>query len=274
MNIPWSLVRLPPFPPVAMRVLQLVCREPSSLAQLSALIAADPAFSCEVLTIVNSPLYALRTPVTSVLQGIATLGLDRLRGLAVTVGVRAYLGDSAAVPMLRRIWRHCLACALIAEEYAMPGVDSGTAYTAGIMHDIGRVALARIHPEEYEEFLQSGPGDLSETLNRERELFTLDHCELGKRLVVSWNLPSHFIDITSRHHAQREGVGKPDLFGLIRSSCRMADAIGFSAAFPVENCYEELRREFARWGCGLFPAAPEDLFVRIATKINSIEGAC
>jgi len=85
-RVPWSLARLPPFPLVATRVLHLVAKNDSSLHQLSALISTDQAFSSEILTIVNSPIFPIHTTVTSIQQGIAALGLERVKGLAVTVG--------------------------------------------------------------------------------------------------------------------------------------------------------------------------------------------
>jgi putative nucleotidyltransferase with HDIG domain len=274
MKVPWKLVRLPPFPQIATRVLQLVSKDVSSLPELSTLIASDQAFSSEVLTIVNSPLYPLHAPVTSILQAIATLGFDRLRGLAVTVGVRAYLGGAMTNPALRAVWRHSLACALLAEEYAAVGlVNKETAYTAGIMHDIGRVALAAIRPEEYAEFLQSVQEDAVGALSREKELFEFNHCELGRRLVLDWRLPSQFMDVTAHHHRAEESVEKLDLLGAICSCCKMADAIGFAASPSFKCCYEELLGQIPKRARDLFPPSADDLVFRIGTKINSIEAA-
>jgi HD-like signal output (HDOD) protein len=117
-RIPWTHLRIPPFPQIAIRVLQLTNDENVSLRQLSELISSDAAFSSEVLTIANSPLYACRSPITSILQAIAILGSSSLRGVCLTVGVRAYLGHSLSHHSLRAIWRHSLACALIAKQLA------------------------------------------------------------------------------------------------------------------------------------------------------------
>jgi hypothetical protein len=117
-------------------VLQIAAQDESSLHQLSTLISTDHAFSSEILTIANSPLYPVRVPVTNILHGIATLGLERIKGLAVTVGVRAYLGRALKNSSLQAIWRHSLTCALLAEQCAEANmVGKATAYTAGIMHE-------------------------------------------------------------------------------------------------------------------------------------------
>jgi hypothetical protein len=141
------------------------------------------------------------------------------------------------------------------------------------MHDIGRIALAAIQPEEYARFLQSGQKNQCEALNREREIFGVDHCELGRLLVIDWNLPRQFVDITSRHHETTDGSKMSDVLDVVRFSCRMADAIGFGAAPSFESCYKELLNEISKWGATLFPASPEELAFRIATKVSSIESA-
>ncbi len=266
-------MRLPPFPQVATRVLQLVSKNDSSLHQLSSLISTDQAFSSEVLTIVNSPLYPVHTPVTSILQGIASLGLERVKGLAVTVGVRAYLRRAGGCPASPAIWRHSLACAVLAEECAASHLtDKGTAYTAGIMHDIGRAALAVIEPRRYAAFLESVAADPSEVLQRERESFAFDHCEAGRRLAVDWKLPQEFLDIISRHHDDQENGGAFNLLAIIRLSCRLADTIGFTAIPSLKRgSYQELTSALPEWLRDLLPDDPDDLAFRIANKINSIE---
>jgi len=268
-----SSARLPPFPLVATRVLHLVAKNDSSLHQLSALISTDQAFSGEILTIVNSPVFPIHTTVTSIQQGIAALGLERVKSLAVTVGVRAYLGGALKNPSLQAIWRHSLACALLAEEYAASSLmDKGTAYTAGIMHDIGRAALAVIQPGRYADFLQSIQEEPLQVLRREHELFELDHCEAGRRLAVDWKLPISFLNSISRHHADQEAGNAFDLLAVIRLACSMADTIGFSAAPSLKCCsYKKLTNEVPAWVRDLLPIEPEELAFRIAAKINSIE---
>src|SRR5277367_6032052 len=120
--LPWAYLRLPPFPQVAVRVLQLAKNENVQLHQLSDLIASDPAFASEVLTVSNSLLYAPRYPSTTILQAVSVLGANTLQGMCVTVGVRAYLGKAMSKPAMRALWRHDLACAIIAERLASMGL--------------------------------------------------------------------------------------------------------------------------------------------------------
>jgi HD-like signal output (HDOD) protein len=268
---PWAHLRIPPFSQIAIRVLQMTNNPDVSMRKLSDLISTDPAFSSEVLTIVNSPLYAIRTPINSVLHAIAVLGTDSLKGVCLTVGVRVYLGKAFQHESLRAIWRHSLACGLVAQELAMAGSTSkDAAYTAGVMHDIGRLALAVIRPREYAALIMTHSGSPSSMLKGERDLFGFDHCEAGRHLIAAWKLPAEFQSIVSDHHSARPKEGPWRLTDLIKVSCRMADTLGFST-FP--GCevtpYAALLSETPQ--PETFRADMDSLFFEVSSKINALE---
>lgn len=274
-GLPWTHLHLPPFPQVAIRVLQLADGENIQLHELSDLISSDPAFASEVLTIANSLLYAPRFPVTSIQQAIAVLGANHLQGLCVTVGVRAYLDGALSRPSMRAVWRHNLACGMIAELLASSGfMDRHSAYTCGVIHDIGRLALAVVRPREYAVLLGMQSGPPGGILEGERELFGLDHCEAGRRLITDWNLPVDFEAIVSEHHSRGEKNSSWDMNRLVNISCRLADAAGY-AAFP--RCevtpYEELLDELPERERSRFHADLEGLIVEVRGKIEALESA-
>jgi len=244
-SLPWAHLRLPPFPMVAMRVLQLVNKENVQLHQLAELISSDPAFASEVLTVANSPVYALRYPVNNIMQAVAVMGGNALQGMCITVGVRAYLGKSMSQPSMKTLWRHNLACALIAQRMATAsGLEKDTAYTAGILHDIGRAALAVIQPKEYSMLLAHHRGTPESMLEEERALFGWDHCETGLELIKGWKLPEEFASVIAYHHSKEATRTEWNLSRAIELSCRMADAAGY-ASFPGCECspYEDLLAE-------------------------------
>jgi putative nucleotidyltransferase with HDIG domain len=272
-RIPWAHLRIPPFPQIAIRVLQLTNNEDVSMRQLGDLISSDPSFSSEVLTIANSALYANRSPVTSILQAIAVLGTNRLKGVCLTVGVRAYLGKSLHHESFRAIWRHSLACALIAEQLAQEGsMNRHTAYTAGVLHDIGRLAMVVIRPETYDALLMNHSGSPASILPRERGLFGFDHCEAGRHLIVDWKLPWDFEAIVFNHHSLRQKEDAWNLPALISVSCRMADSVGF-AVFPECEVtpYADLLGELPQREDKRFRSDRESLALEVSSKINALE---
>ena len=270
---PWAHLRIPPFSQIAIRVLQLANNPDSSIRKLSDLISTDPAFSSEVLTIVNSPLYAIRSPINSVLHAIALLGTDSLKGVCLTVGVRAYLGKSLQHESLRAIWRHSLACGLIAQELAMAGsMSKDAAYTAGVMHDIGRLALAVIRPKEYADLIMSHNGSPGSMLNCERDLFGFDHCEAGRHLIADWKLPPEFNAVVLEHHSPRRTDGAWDLTEMVKVSCSIAAAAGFPAFAGCEPVsYPDLLEQLPARERRLFYPFVEDLAEEVTSSIQAIE---
>jgi putative nucleotidyltransferase with HDIG domain len=271
--VPWAYLRLPPFPQVAVRVLQLANNENVQLHQLSDLISSDPAFASEVLTVSNSLLYAPRYPSTTIRQAVAVLGANTLQGMCVTVGVRAYLGKAMSYPAMRSLWRHNLACAIIAARIASAGsIDKDTAYTAGILHDIGRMALAVVQPKGYAALLEKHHGTAASMLAAERELFGWDHCEIGQQLIGDWKLPVSFAAVVADHLSERRSDRAWDVAELVKVSCAMASAIGFAAFAGCETLkYPELLAELPAEEQKSFHPDPEVLKGEIAENIHAIE---
>jgi len=235
-KFPWAQLRLPPYLQVAMRVLQLANNENVQLHQLCDLISSDPAFASEVLMVANSVLYSPRYPSSSIMQAIAVLGANTLQGMCITVGVRAYLGRSMNYPAMRDLWRHNLACGVISERVAAAGfLDRDTAYTSGMLHDIGRVALAVIEPKEYSNLLSIHKGSAESILEGEKQLFGWDHCEMGRMLVRDWELPADLEPVVAEHHAPAGDKPAWGMRELVKVSCRMADVLGFPAFHGCER---------------------------------------
>jgi putative nucleotidyltransferase with HDIG domain len=272
-NMPWAHLRLPPFPRVAIRVLQLAKNENVQLHELCDLISSDPAFATEVLTVANSLLYAPRYPSTSILQAVAILGANTLQGMCVTVGVRSYLGKAMNYPAMRSLWRHNLACAIIAQRLASAGIiDRDMAYTCGILHDIGRIALAVIQPQAYSELLETHRGPAGSILEAERELFGWDHCETGRQLIANWNLPEDFEAIVADHLCARRTDGAWDLAELVKVSCALAGSIGYGGFPGCEPAsYADLLDQLPARERRLFQADAETLRNEVAENIRAIE---
>ena len=172
---------------------------------------------------------------------------------------------------LQACWHHTLACAIIAEESAKWGpVDKDFAFTTGIMHDIGRMSLASTHPVPYSQLIESVTGQDCNLLQKERDLFGIDHCQAGRGLVEAWRLPRLFIDVTARHHDT--GILPEGVSAIVRRSCRLADAVGFPVVQPATPLvYADILAEFPEGAQLQLPGTAEDLSSLILAKIKSIE---
>lgn len=226
-SLPWALENLPPFSPVAMRLVALLSDENVHVDQVSRFIAAEPVFAARVLQLANSPLFALARQVTSIPQAVIVVGLERVKAIALTRAV----GDFVA-PVLRRkalaaCWRNTLAGAVLAEALApLWRADAGAAYTGGLLRDIGRLALMVKYPEAYANAIEIARDSGAALIETERNLFDLDHCEAGRWLVGRLFLPEEIARCVVHHHDGEIPDGW-DLVELVRAADRLADALGF-----------------------------------------------
>jgi len=268
----WDPHGIPPFPAIALQALNLKSGTDASLPALCDLIRSDPAFSTAILRIANSPLVAFPKNVTSVLQAAMLLGFQRLRIVVMTVGLKSYLKDPFT-PLMRSCWHHSLACAIIAEQSAKcMAFDNDFAYTAGIMHDIGRVALASLMPGAYARVVKRGADHSLHLLQVEQEFCGIDHCQAGRSLVSTWNLPEAFIAITACHHDPEARL--PDPASLIAPSCALADSLGFAVVHcRSPRSYAEILEDFPERVRKRFRADAQELASEIANEIKVIESA-
>ena len=277
-----GLLELPPFPAIAVKALQMASDSQMRLRELHEIISTDQAFSAELLKIANSPLYGMRTAIKNTLQASILLGYTRLKRLVLTVGIRGYLVKTMDTPSLRLCWRHSLACAIVAEDLVTASfeakcdvpipVDKDFAFTAGIIHDVGRMALAVVKPKQYAELLRNTENDHC-NLAGEQDLFGANHCEIGRFLVVTWNLPEDFIAVTSQHHDIL--LGRPmNALGVIQFSCMMANVLGFHVT-PSTGMrpYEALLGDLPEGERQYFGRTREEYAAQIACRIDAIESA-
>jgi HD-like signal output (HDOD) protein len=276
-----SVVELPPFPAVAIRALQLASNNDIRLRELHEVICADQVFAGELLRLANSPLHGMRSSIKSTLQAAILLGYERLKGLVLTIGIRMYLAKVLQVAALKACWRHSLACAIVAEDLAVATfaaksdtrvyLDKDVAYTAGMVHDLGRLALAVSRPKPYADFLKNTEKEPCNILAQERERFGEDHCQVGRSLTTSWNLPAEFTAIAAHHHDDMQGPPF-DALATVHFSCLMADALGFQVAHSTDSqTYEELLCQLPERERQYFGPSRDDYALRIAGKIKAVE---
>ena len=224
---PWALDELPPFPWVAQRLMATVSKEDVDIHEVGKLIAAEPVFATRVLQLANSPLFALQRQVRTISHAIILLGLDRVKAITFTRALEDFVTPALKIKALRACWQNCLATALLSEKLARAArMDADFAYVAGLLRDIGRLALLVKYPEPYSNLLAVS-GELQfDLLMMERELFDIDHCQAGAWLLQQLPFPPELADIITNHHEQLEHDSFRMLH-LVQCADRLADALGF-----------------------------------------------
>lgn len=268
---PWVVAQLRPFPPVAARLARMVTTEDADFGGMADLIRVDTTFSAEILRLANSPLLGCRRKILNILHAVAILGMERLKALVMMVALRNFLNGALHDPSLVRCWRHSLAVAFLAQDIgAACWLDKDQCYTAGLMHDLGRLALLGTFPSEYAELLESAEESGGDLLAAERQRFEIDHCAIGCWLVNDWELPEDFLDIVGTHHAEFHPE-RFDIVQTVRAACRLSDALGFQVVASAQPADPAQALRMLPQEAGARLGAAEDLLVELAGKINAVE---
>lgn len=265
-----NLETLRPFPTAACKLIRLINNERVDFREVSNVIAVDAAFSSQVLRLANSALIGARYEIKSILQALSVVGVDRLRDLVVTVALKNFVGDTDNA-CLRRCWRHNLATAFWCEKLAARfDIEIPLGYTAGILHDIGRIALLMLFPNDYAAFLEQVLPGSSDALEAERQYWKTDHCHIGHSLAAAWNFPAVLRDVIAHHH-DAVTHQSPRVRWLAQASCAAASMSGFPTV-SLEQPWSPDRIGDMLPPAGSGSSVPyEDLLETVARKVNETE---
>jgi len=262
-----------------MRLMRELGVEEANIHQIVDLLRSDPALSAQLLRKANSPLYGFASRIDSLQQCLVLLGFTEARKVALTAATASYAGKAFRTPELRRCWRHAIACAEIASEVATAsGVDPEQAYTAGLMHDIGRLGLLVACPEEYANLIREaeviGPvQDSAFFLDREKERFGVDHCEAGRWLGEQWNTPLELQAAAGRHH-DRPSTNEFGTVEVVHYACGLADALGYAVASNIAGRpFAQIVGELPAQAAERLAADEDGLRERIEARVAGFDGS-
>jgi len=217
-----QLEHLPTLPTVAIRVLEATSSDDSSARQVVQLIEADPALTTRILQLVHRADQGVRGEINSVERAVVLLGFEAVRCAVLAVSVFAVFQGSprAGSPQPRfnheEFWRHSLAVACCAELLAESATSTqqgaalelaaSEAFLCGLLHDLGKIALARILPKSFDRVVEAVDLLRGNIADVERTVIGLDHMVVGKRLAERWGLPAGVRDCIWLHGQSPQGL--------------------------------------------------------------------
>lgn len=229
--------KMPSLPTTVAKVLE-VCNNPrTSPADLNHVISLDPVLVGRVLKLINSAYYGLGQQVTSLVRAIIMLGINTVKNLALSSAVLHNLSskkDFQAIDM-EGFWRHSLCVGVAAKVIAKKrGVDAKQAeeyFTAGLLHDIGKIPLNAVLSKDYVLAVSVSDRERISLHTAEGRLIGVDHAKAGSMIAVAWKLEGAVGDAIARHHdyLSYDGQHKDVLYSVVLAN-RFASVmeIGFS----------------------------------------------
>jgi putative nucleotidyltransferase with HDIG domain len=239
-----NLDKLPPFSPMLHRLMATLADEEASFASLAETIEKDSVLAGHVLRVVNSALYARTRTVSSVRHAVSLLGVVKLRNLTTSLAVTK-LWTQIKFPhgcSLKRFNLHSVATALMADllatHVAAPYPEG--AFTAGLLHDVGKLLIAVSLPQQYESVERA-----CWALVIEEEFLGTNHAELSYEILSRWRLPVPIQEAVAAHHSTSRDAAHPVLADLVALADEFAILSGCSTdSRPPGNAEASL----AGWG--------------------------
>jgi putative nucleotidyltransferase with HDIG domain len=203
-----AIARMPDLPPLISELLAgFAHTEYLNISELTQRLATEQGLVLRILRIANSSFYGLGGQVKSLEDAVLILGLRTVHTLAVSVAMMDALSQPPCAGFnLTYFWRHSVAVAITTRE--LTGIHHNapdTAFTNGLLHDIGQITLSICFPDEYRAMLEyEGANPLTHPLARhqaERAILGVDHAEAGAMLARQWGLPEELSAVIANHHA-------------------------------------------------------------------------
>jgi HD-like signal output (HDOD) protein len=195
---------LPSAPSLHHELLEALSSPEVSVQKLAEIIQWDIALTAKLLQLVNSAFFGARWHVTTALQAVNLLGTELVHTLIVTLGIVRQVEEGRSGRDFDRCWKHGMRTAsgarFIAGDLGMEKRTADEAFTAGLLHDVGRLILSTL------------PGDNDRQIDRlcheegaprseiERRQLGATHAEIGAYLLALWGLPDRIIEATAFHH--------------------------------------------------------------------------
>jgi putative nucleotidyltransferase with HDIG domain len=225
---------LPTLSATALRLSELARDPRSSAVDFERAIKPDPALTANLLRIANSAYFGLRNRVESVKQAVTVLGLRRVSEMAAAAAFAPVI--PARLPgydiEASAFWLHSVAVAVLSERLAaeLKLARPDLTFTAGLLHDLGKLAIGTFVSQESGEILGRVRGGLA-FASAEREVLGVDHAQVGALVAEAWRLPAAIGTVARWHHAPDdvpEGVERP-LVDLVHAADGLAHALGLGA---------------------------------------------
>ncbi len=219
---------LPVFDKVALQLMAAVQRDGSSADELGQIINQDPSMASEVLRIANSAFYSGASEIATVRNAIIRLGLKKIISITMLASQQEVYSDAAPhfFLIMGALWKHSNVAAFGCEWLATRAGRkrmADEAFMAGLLHDIGKLAILTTMEKLIEEQQLEANQDDDVVL----ELLLEEHAAIGAQLLAHWNLPETYQEVIAGHEAE-DFDNENSLLAIVRLVNKACWEIGIS----------------------------------------------
>lgn len=220
-------------PHIAIKLTKLISDENSTMQDFEKMIKMDPTLVLRLLRGANSPYYGLRQKVNSISRAVVVIGINNLRNMIVTDGLKELFKDkkSENVFSRNRLWLHCSAVSICSQMIMerIFGLNGEDAFLCGILHDIGMIVEDQTEPDLFYRVCNTYDENSKPITDYEKEIVGTDHCAIGYLLAKDWQLPIEIQEGIQRHHKMLDHVSPSSLTGVIQLAEFIVSQLDYTA---------------------------------------------
>jgi putative nucleotidyltransferase with HDIG domain len=218
-QIDTTLERLHAIPQVALTVIRMIGDDNYSMKHIAQEVRQDQVISAKVIRLCNSAFFAPKVKIDTIDRALVMIGEKKLMQLVVSASLEDFFPENGQGYSLCKggLYRHAIGTAMVSEKLSefTGKASSGKAYTAGLLHDIGKVVLDQYLAPAYPLFYRRTQIDGVNLIDVESEELGISHTEAGYRLAEHWCLPENLADTVQHHHNPEQSTVDPELTHLV-----------------------------------------------------------
>ncbi|MFZ3131306.1 MAG: HDOD domain-containing protein [Desulfosporosinus sp.] len=236
---------LPPLPTSAMRVIALIKNPATSVQELETVIGQDPALTASILRQANSAFYGYARRISSLQEAIVRLGFQVIQGLAMSAAIAPLLKTQLVGYEIEQegLWKHSLLTAMAAKRLCqrrkLPYGD--VAFTAGLLHDIGKLVITIYIQEVGAYLLKKVTVAKLSYVELEEKIIGYNHATVGGFMAKGWNLPVDLAESISNHHTPSGAQNHAELASVIHVANGLASILGIGGG--VDSFLNPIQQE-------------------------------
>jgi putative nucleotidyltransferase with HDIG domain len=242
--------------------------------QVVQVVKSDGVLCGKLLAACNSAAFGLAEPAGSVEQAVFILGYEQIYRIILSLGVGKSLGRALPAYLIgeHELWHHSLTAAVAAEVIMLDGcfleTDPSVAYTAGLLHDIGKLVLNKFLTKESVAAIRNLiESEKHSRIEAERAILGTDHAEVGACLLKSWRLPENIVEAVADHH-QPVLTPRPLLSAVVHVADCVAHQLGSS---PGWDAFALRIVGDASSSLGLTPEKMERILISAHASLHRVE---
>ncbi len=229
---------LPSLPQSLHQVLSELETDGATASSLESIIGEDPMLTARILRVANSPVYGSAKKISSVARAVTVLGFDEVRNLVVALSLSGSFSCDLDTDTfnIRQLWLHLVATARVAQILAqqIPTLKPDEMFTAGLIHDLGRVLSCLYLQEEMQQIIETCRNEGLSMLASEQKL-GLSHAEVGTFLATKWGFSDLLANVVRYHHAPAGAGNHEQAAALVFLADGIAKKLGMGWDLAGDN---------------------------------------